>query len=199
MPIELFFFSFLFPSYCHSVVHRVVSIVSDGCNQSFMFSCVVFESLYRCVNSVFKLASPLPPSVFDIYSLSTRGTAQVFIPLIRSLLESFVSSRFLVFLRYSFWILSLISTCLMMSASSICRFRFLRVFWSCLDLVFPFRQSYVVCQRHKKKSLGHYITSMRPLFCCELLVYFSLFVSRAEGIKWEITISFYAFITMILS
>ena len=32
----------------------------------------------------------------------TRGTAQVFIPLIRFLLESFVSSSFLVHLRYSF-------------------------------------------------------------------------------------------------
>ena len=31
-----------------------------------------------------------------------RGTAQVFIPLIRFLLESFVSSSFLVLLRYSF-------------------------------------------------------------------------------------------------
>ena len=28
---ELFFFQFLFPIYCNSVVHHVVSIVSDGC------------------------------------------------------------------------------------------------------------------------------------------------------------------------
>ena len=34
----------------------------------------------------------------------TRGTAQVFIPLIRFLLHSFVSSSFLVLLRYSFLI-----------------------------------------------------------------------------------------------
>ena len=34
----------------------------------------------------------------------TRGTAQVFIPLMRFLLLSFVSSSFLVLLRYSFWI-----------------------------------------------------------------------------------------------
>ena len=33
----------------------------------------------------------------------TRGTAQVFIPLIRFLLHSFVSSTFLVLLRYSFF------------------------------------------------------------------------------------------------
>ena len=49
----------------------------------------------------------------------TRDTAQVFIPLIRFLLLSFVSSSFLVLLRYSFWILSFISTCLMVSASKV--------------------------------------------------------------------------------
>ena len=85
------------------------------------------------------LASPLPPSFLDSYSLSMsslgcnalcmvisflvlwsiylssslvhlrkgpeylmRGTAQVFIPLRRFLLESFVLSSFLVFLRYFF-------------------------------------------------------------------------------------------------
>ena len=64
--IELFFFPFLFPSYCHSVVLRVVSIVSDGCNQSFVFFYVVFESSYRCVNVVFNA-----PSFLDTYSLST--------------------------------------------------------------------------------------------------------------------------------
>ena len=87
------------------------------------------------------LASPLPPSFLDTYSLSmsslgcnvlcmvisflvpwsiylssshvhfkkgpeylARETAQVFIPLIRFLLHSFVSSSFLVLLRYSFLI-----------------------------------------------------------------------------------------------
>ena len=49
----------------------------------------------------------------------TRGTAQVFIPLMRFVLESFVSGRFLVLLRYSFWILSFICTCLIVSASKI--------------------------------------------------------------------------------
>ena len=47
----------------------------------------------------------------------TRDTAQVFIPLIRFLLESFVSSSFRVLLRYSFRIVSFICTCLMVSAS----------------------------------------------------------------------------------
>ena len=58
----------------------------------------------------------------------TRGTAQVFIPLMRFLQESFVSSSFRVLLRYSFRIVSFICTCLMVSASKICRFSFLRAF-----------------------------------------------------------------------
>ena len=52
--IRLFFFPFLFPSYCHFVDNRVVSIVSGGYNQSsFVIFYVVLESLYRCVNVVF--------------------------------------------------------------------------------------------------------------------------------------------------
>ena len=52
--MELFFFPFLFPSFCHSIIYRVVSIVSDGRNQSsFVFFHVVFESLYGCDNAVF--------------------------------------------------------------------------------------------------------------------------------------------------
>ena len=149
------FSPFLFPSCCHSIVYRIVGCVSDGCNQSsFMFFYVVFEPLYQCVTSM--LASPLPFSFLDTYSLSTlslgynalcivisfivlwsiclssslvhlrkgpenvtRGTAQIFIPLMRFLLESFVSSSFLVLLRYSFWILSFIFPCLMVSVSKI--------------------------------------------------------------------------------
>ena len=156
--IELgFFFPFLFSSYCYSIVYRVVSIVSDGCNQSsFVFFYVVFESLYRCVNAVFDAGKSSTSSFLDTYSLSTttlgcnalcmvisflvlwsiclssslvhfrngreyltRGTAEVFIPLMRFLQESFVSSSFLVLLRYSFWILCFISHCLMGSASKI--------------------------------------------------------------------------------
>ena len=45
-PIELFSFPFLFHSYCHSVVHRVLSYVAGGCNESsFVFLYIVFESL----------------------------------------------------------------------------------------------------------------------------------------------------------
>ena len=156
----MFSFSFLFPSYYHSVTFRVVSIVSDGRNQSsFAFFYVVFELLYVCINAVFDAGKSSTSLFLGTYSLSrsslgcnascmvinflvlwpiclssslvhlrkgpeylTRGTAQVFIPLIRFLLESLVSSSFLVLLRYSFWILSFISTCLMVSASNISQY-----------------------------------------------------------------------------
>ena len=148
--MELLFFPFLFSSFFHSVINRVVSIVSDGRNQSSSSRCMDISMLSSM------LASPLPPSFVGTYSLSTsslgcnalcmvisfqvlwsiclssslvnlrkgpeyltRGTALVFIPLIRFLLLSFVSSSFLVLLRYSIWILFFISTCLMVSASKI--------------------------------------------------------------------------------
>ena len=70
--IELFFFPFLFPSYCHSVVHRVISIISDGCYQSsFVDFYVVFESLYRCVKAVFDAGKSSSSFFLDTYSLST--------------------------------------------------------------------------------------------------------------------------------
>ena len=49
--IELGCFSpFFFSYYCRSVGPRVVSIVSDSCNQFFTaLFYVVFESLYRCI------------------------------------------------------------------------------------------------------------------------------------------------------
>ena len=52
----------------------------------------------------------------------TWGTTQVFISLMRFLLKSFVSSSFLVLLRYSLRILFFICTCLMMSAYKIPRY-----------------------------------------------------------------------------
>ena len=46
--MELFFFTFLFTSFCHSVIYRVVSIVSDGRNQSsFVF---FMQSSSRCMD-----------------------------------------------------------------------------------------------------------------------------------------------------
>ena len=63
--MELFFFPFLLPSFCHSVVYRVVSIVSDGRNQSsFVFFYVVFESLYGCINVVFDAGKSSSPPLF---------------------------------------------------------------------------------------------------------------------------------------
>ena len=67
----------------------------------------------------------------------SRGTAQVFIPSIRFLLYYFVSSRFLVLLKYSFYIFfSYFHLFDQLSVfSSICRFPFLRAFWLLLYLV----------------------------------------------------------------
>ena len=54
-------------SFCHSVIYRVVSIVSGGRNQcSFVFFYVVFESLYGCVNAVFD-AGKSSSSLFSWY------------------------------------------------------------------------------------------------------------------------------------
>ena len=67
----------------------------------------------------------------------TRGTTKVFIPSMRFLLFSFVSSSFLVLLTYSFFF-SFNSAYLIMSARSItiiCRFPFLQAFWFFLGLV----------------------------------------------------------------
>ena len=68
----LFSFPFLFPGFCPSVIYRVVSIVSDGRNQSsFVFFYVVFESLYGCVNAVFD-AGKSSSSLFSWYILSVN-------------------------------------------------------------------------------------------------------------------------------
>ena len=71
-PIDFFLFPFLFPNYCHSVRHHVVSIVSDSCNHSaFVHFYSILKSLYRCVNAVFNDGKFLPPSFLDTYILST--------------------------------------------------------------------------------------------------------------------------------
>ena len=59
--------SHVFPSYCHSIDLRVVSIVTGGCNQtSFVLFYIVLESLYRCVNTVFT-AGKSSSSLFSWY------------------------------------------------------------------------------------------------------------------------------------
>ena len=77
----------------------------------------------------------------------TSWTAQVFIPLIRFLLYSFVSSCFLVLLRYSF--LFFLSSppiwwCHLPIFPSICWSPFLRAFWFLLNLVVRFLLSCVI-------------------------------------------------------
>ena len=142
----MFSFPFLFPSYCYCVVHRVLSFVSCGCNESsFVFlyiDWVVVSMHLRCLQCCWVLFLPLflkhivcqrrlcdvmlyeSKLVFLFFcpfvkcpEYLTSGTVQVFIPLIRFMLLSFVSNSFLVLLRYSFWMFSFISICLMVSAS----------------------------------------------------------------------------------
>ena len=75
--MKLFSFPFLFPSFCYSVIYRVVSIVSDGRNESFfVFFYVVFESLYGCVNAVFD-AGKSSSYLFSRYILSVNVVSGV--------------------------------------------------------------------------------------------------------------------------
>ena len=94
-----------------------LSTSSQGCNAlCLVISFVVLWSIFLSSSLVHFTKGP---------DYLTWGTAQVFIPLIRFLQENFVSSSFLVLLRYSFWILSFISTCLMVSASKIHNYLFI--------------------------------------------------------------------------
>ena len=65
----------------------------------------------------------------------TKRTAKLFIPLMRSLLYSLVSSSFFVLPRHSFFIFSFISACLMVSASNISKY--LYVYFSLTVQIFP--------------------------------------------------------------
>ena len=64
----MFFFPFLFPNYCHSVVYRVVSIIFDGCNQSSFVLFYEFLECQRCHQ--FWQVLFLPP--FLIHTVSQR-------------------------------------------------------------------------------------------------------------------------------
>ena len=128
-PTELFFFPFLFSSHIHSVGLCVVNIISGGCNQSS--SVLFYVALESCIDAstpssmlihivcqrrlwdVIPYAWSLVYLFFSPFALVhfkkgpeylSKQTGQVFIPLIRFLQDSFVSSSFLVPLRYSFLI-----------------------------------------------------------------------------------------------
>ena len=60
-----------FFSYCHSIVHRFISIVSDGCNESSIMFLYIVESFYRYVNTVFNAGKSSPSFFLGTYSLST--------------------------------------------------------------------------------------------------------------------------------
>ena len=76
--------------------------------------CIVISFFFCSVVHLFKFVSgPLEKGS----GISNEWYSPGIHSLIRSLLESFVSSSVLVLLRYSFWMLSFISTCLMVSSS----------------------------------------------------------------------------------
>ena len=95
----MFFFPFLFPSCCHSIVCRVVRIVSDGCNlSSFVFIYVVFELWYWCINAVFD-AGKYSSSLFSSLSTSSLGCNTLCIVISFLVLWSIFLSSSLVYLR----------------------------------------------------------------------------------------------------
>ena len=99
----------------------------------------------------------------------TSGKAQVCIPLIRFLPESFVSSSFLVLLRYSFWILPFICTCLMVSAFKMPKY--LLVSFSASVLILSWFGSFItiICScsntsNSKSNSLSFIVHSLLNIF-----------------------------------
>ena len=131
------FFYVVFKSF-----YRCVYIVSNDSMSSFSFfsgyiylstSSLGYNALCIVISFLVLWSICLSSSLVHFKSVPeylTRGTAQVFVPLIRFLLHSFVSSSFLVFLRHSFLIFSspLICLCQLLIFPSICRFLFLRAF-----------------------------------------------------------------------
>ena len=110
------------------------SVSSLGCKALCIIIIFLFSSRFVKV-----LLCPTSKIVQNILRV---GTADRFILFIRFLQYSFVSSRFLVLLRYSFLIFSFISTCWWCQvpiSASICRFPFLQAFYFFLDLIVPFR------------------------------------------------------------
>ena len=88
-----------------------LSTSSLGCNAlCSVISSLILWSIYLSSSLVYFKNGP---------EYLTRSIAQVFIPLIWFLQHSFVSSSFLVLLRYFFFIFSFISSCLMVSVSKI--------------------------------------------------------------------------------
>ena len=89
---------------------------------SLSISLLVCEALYTVISFLVHLSFCISSSLVHFKNgpeYLTIRTAQVYIPFIRFLLYSLVSSNFLVLLRYSFESFSFISTCLMVPVSNI--------------------------------------------------------------------------------
>ena len=149
------------------------------------------------------LSSPLVHFIKGLEYL-TRGTTQVFILLIRFRQLSFVSSSFLVLIRYSFWIclsFPLVCSCQPPRCPSICRLRFLWVFYSCLELVVQFRQLDAVLPLFITSIAQFFMTNSIPMSwvyilteCIRVSCYFSFFANSLMSsmyIRWLIFLAIY--------
>ena len=102
----------------------LVSLLSSSFCNTYSLSTLSLECKVLCVVISFLNLWPICLSSSLVHFKNDpeylmKGTTLVFIPLISFLLYSFVLSSFLVLLRYSFFIFSFISACLIVSASNI--------------------------------------------------------------------------------
>ena len=98
--------------------------------------------------------------IMRLSNILRGGTAQVFIPMIRFLLHSFVSSHFLVLLRYSFWIFSF--TCLIVSDSKMSQYLYVFFIPSVLIL------SYVAVPFHISDAVCYFSLQRWHIFLCQI-------------------------------
>ena len=124
-------------------------MLSKGCNPyAYFLNFLVLWSICWSSLVLFKNGS----------KYLTKGNSPVVYSFDEILPYSLVSSSFLILLRYRF-IFSYISTCLMVSTSTIPKFSFLLVFWFFLDLVDLFLPSFAV---FRVSLLACQISSLYP-------------------------------------
>ena len=107
-------------SFCANLLHWLMWLMVSSLSPHSL------QLLFCCVISILALIWLVLTALFctairrdsvSLLKFTFLRHVKVFVSLIRLQSESYVSSSFLVLLRYSFWILSFISICLMVSAS----------------------------------------------------------------------------------
>ena len=108
-----------------------------------------------------------------------RSIAQLFIPLMRFLLQSLVLRRFLVCLRYSFFIFSFMSTCLMVSTSNKCSDPFL--IWQFYFFYhLSFSASHYEHWTFFYAKFHSYILTEYSYYLCKSLQFFFMFCKQCD-------------------